>query len=170
MSEFDSVLSGTTIEMIVMSILPIGQDAGEQAMSHGNRTENAALYVPDVPAHQVQMAMDSLRSEQNMMAGAVSGTVAAFAGAGFWALVTVVTEYQIGWMAVGVGFHHCHDSATVTSGAPAEPRVLTKSVAIDLGPAAKFRGVRHFHHSVSVSVSWSLVKSPSRNRHTCKLR
>ena len=73
-------------------------------MSHGNRSEKAALDVPDVPAHQVQMAMDSLRSEQNLMAGAVSGTVAAIAGAGIWALVTVVTEYQIGWMAVAIGF------------------------------------------------------------------
>ncbi|MGV3757842.1 MAG: hypothetical protein ACO1QS_20870 [Verrucomicrobiota bacterium] len=35
--------------------------------------------------------------------GAVGGFVAAIIGAAIWATVTVLTEYQIGWMAVGVG-------------------------------------------------------------------
>jgi hypothetical protein len=36
--------------------------------------------------------------------GLMAGLVAAAVGAGLWAVVTVVTGYQIGWMAVGVGF------------------------------------------------------------------
>jgi len=36
--------------------------------------------------------------------GALTGFLAAMVGAGIWATVTVVTEYQIGWMAVGIGF------------------------------------------------------------------
>lgn len=36
--------------------------------------------------------------------GFVAGLVAAAVGAGAWAGVTIATGYQIGWMAVGVGF------------------------------------------------------------------
>lgn len=34
----------------------------------------------------------------------LAGLVAAAAGAAAWALVTVLTQMQIGWMAVGIGF------------------------------------------------------------------
>jgi hypothetical protein len=43
-------------------------------------------------------------AEQNLMLGVIGAVVAAIAGASIWAAVTVVTEFQIGWMAVGVGF------------------------------------------------------------------
>ena len=36
--------------------------------------------------------------------GLAAGLAAAAVGAGAWALVTVVTNYQIGWMAIGIGF------------------------------------------------------------------
>ena len=45
-----------------------------------------------------------LKSEQNLVAAMVAGCIAAVMGAVIWAVVTVVTEFQIGWMAVGVGF------------------------------------------------------------------
>jgi hypothetical protein len=41
---------------------------------------------------------------QNVPMALLAGLAAAAVGAGLWALVTVVTGYQIGWMAVGVGF------------------------------------------------------------------
>ncbi len=50
------------------------------------------------------MALQRLRDQQNLGGGILAGAVAALVGAGIWALVTVLTEYQIGWMAVGVGF------------------------------------------------------------------
>ncbi len=53
---------------------------------------------------QLQMALEALRSEQNLPAGVIAGFLAALAGAGIWALITALTEYQIGWMAIGVGF------------------------------------------------------------------
>jgi|GEM_PF-1684327 len=34
---------------------------------------------------------------------ALAGTAAAFIGSVIWALITVITSYQIGWMAIGVG-------------------------------------------------------------------
>jgi hypothetical protein len=36
--------------------------------------------------------------------GFMAGLVAATVGAGLWAFVTLATNYQIAWMAVGVGF------------------------------------------------------------------
>lgn len=45
-----------------------------------------------------------LESEQNLLAGALAGAIAAAIGAIAWAMITVATSYQIGWMAVGVGF------------------------------------------------------------------
>ncbi len=58
---------------------------------------------PALSEQQMQMAMDSLRSEQNIVAGGLAGLAAALLGGGIWAIVTVMTEYQIGWMAVGIG-------------------------------------------------------------------
>lgn len=47
---------------------------------------------------------EKLKLEQNLPMGIASGAGAATVGAAVWALVTVGTGYQIGWMAVGVGF------------------------------------------------------------------
>lgn len=43
-------------------------------------------------------------SGQNLTLGVIGGIAAALAGAVIWAIITVATGYQIGWMAVGVGF------------------------------------------------------------------
>ena len=45
---------------------------------------------------------ESARDRRWFLAG-FGGLAAAFAGAVIWALVTVTTKHQIGWMAVGVG-------------------------------------------------------------------
>src|SRR5438270_13589107 len=45
-----------------------------------------------------------LRSEQNLPIGLLAGIFAALIGAIAWAIVTVTTEYQIGYMAIAVGF------------------------------------------------------------------
>jgi hypothetical protein len=39
----------------------------------------------------------------NLPTGFMAGLLAAAVGAGLWAVITLVTNYQIGWMAVGVG-------------------------------------------------------------------
>lgn len=52
----------------------------------------------------VEYAMGRFREEQKLGAGILAGFVAAVAGAALWAVITVATGYQIGWMAVGVGF------------------------------------------------------------------
>lgn len=41
--------------------------------------------------------------KSNLFLAIAGGLLAALVGAAIWAVVTVSTEYQIGWMAVGVG-------------------------------------------------------------------
>ncbi len=52
---------------------------------------------------QAQYLRDRLSSEQNLGAAGLGGAVAALVGAVVWAAITVFTNYQIGWLAVGVG-------------------------------------------------------------------
>jgi hypothetical protein len=52
----------------------------------------------------LQAALQRLRSEQNLVFAVLAGGVAALFGACVWAAVTFATSFQIGWMAVGVGF------------------------------------------------------------------
>lgn len=53
-------------------------------------------------AFQVRIA--ALQREQNIILGAIGGVVGGLIGAVLWAVITNVTEWQIGFMAVGVGF------------------------------------------------------------------
>lgn len=59
---------------------------------------------PVLTDQQAAMLMQTLHEEQNLLMGSLTGLFAAMVGAGVWAAVTVATEYQIGWMAVGIGF------------------------------------------------------------------
>jgi hypothetical protein len=76
----------------------------ERSMSEEQGADSAGSEEPQFDAAQLQYALNQLRSEQNLALGAAAGFVAAVIGATIWALVTVFTGYQIGWMAVGVGF------------------------------------------------------------------
>ena len=67
-----------------------------------NRKDSGEL--PNVSTAELQFALEQLRSAQNLPAAVVAGLVAALLGAGIWALVTVLTGYQIGWLAIGIGF------------------------------------------------------------------
>jgi hypothetical protein len=52
----------------------------------------------------LQAALQRLRSEQNLVLAVLAGGAAALLGACVWAAITFATSFQIGWMAVGVGF------------------------------------------------------------------
>ncbi len=56
------------------------------------------------PAVMAERKLQEARDNQNLSLGVIGGVFAAAAGAVIWAIITVVTDYQIGWMAVGVGF------------------------------------------------------------------
>jgi hypothetical protein len=53
---------------------------------------------------QIKAAVAKLHSQQNLPLGFLAGLVASLLGATLCAVITVVTKYQIGYMAVGVGF------------------------------------------------------------------
>jgi hypothetical protein len=52
---------------------------------------------------QMDLLMSQMESEQNLPFAIVGGLAAAMLGAAIWATITALTEYQIGFMAVGVG-------------------------------------------------------------------
>jgi hypothetical protein len=45
-----------------------------------------------------------VESEPNLLMGMIGGGVAMLVSAVIWGLITYITEYQISWMAIGVGF------------------------------------------------------------------
>ncbi len=54
-------------------------------------------------AENLRVGVETQASE-NIVIGGVSGLVAALAGAATWATVTYYTKYQIGFMAIGIGY------------------------------------------------------------------
>ncbi len=61
----------------------------------------APQYSADSLSHNSQLQESG--GKQNLALGIAAGAGAALAGAIIWAVVSAVTNYQIGWMAVGVG-------------------------------------------------------------------
>jgi hypothetical protein len=51
-----------------------------------------------------QPAIEQLDDQPNFFMGLVGGVIAMLASAIVWGAITYFTEYQIGWMAIGVGF------------------------------------------------------------------
>ena len=58
----------------------------------------------DSSMHTVQPAIEQLDDQPNLFMGLVGGFIAMLVGAIIWGAITYFTEYQIGWMAIGVGF------------------------------------------------------------------
>ncbi len=69
-----------------------------------NQTEQPAESAPALTEDKILQYREKLKLEQNLPLGIAGGAAAAIVGAAVWALVTVGTGYQIGWVAVGVGF------------------------------------------------------------------
>ena len=47
--------------------------------------------------------LDNFKKEQNYTNGLIMGIVAGLAGATLWGIITVVTKFQIGYMAIAIG-------------------------------------------------------------------
>lgn len=58
----------------------------------------------EIDQARFQMLMQKVKDNQNLSLGIIGGAIAAAIGATLWAIITAVTNFQIGWMAVGVGF------------------------------------------------------------------
>lgn len=48
--------------------------------------------------------IEQVENESNLIMGLIGGGVAMLVSAVIWGVITYFTEYQIGWMAIGVGF------------------------------------------------------------------
>jgi hypothetical protein len=59
---------------------------------------------PLVSEAEVQQIMNQVRQQQNLPMGLAAGFGAALVGAVLWAAVTALSGWQIGYMAIGVGF------------------------------------------------------------------
>lgn len=73
-------------------------------MEAQNPSPPPAPATPTLDEDKLLQYQQQLRLEQNLPMGFVAGLAGAILGALLWAIVTVATGYQIGWMAVGVGF------------------------------------------------------------------
>ena len=67
-------------------------------------TPAAEEAVVSIDPQKLERYMNRIRDEQKLSLGITGGFLGAAIGAVLWAVVTVVTEYQIGYMALGVGF------------------------------------------------------------------
>ncbi|HEX8312044.1 MAG TPA: hypothetical protein VF614_12045 [Chthoniobacteraceae bacterium] len=59
---------------------------------------------PGFDLEKVAEFQRQLERQQNLPMAVLAGVTAAVVGGGLWAAITLMTNYQIGWMAVGVGF------------------------------------------------------------------
>jgi hypothetical protein len=51
-----------------------------------------------------QPVIEQLEDQPNLVMGLIGGGIAMLVSAIVWGAITYFTEYQIGWMAIGVGF------------------------------------------------------------------
>lgn len=58
----------------------------------------------DTKATRLNDIIERLRMEQNLPMAVLAGLLAALVAAALWAIVTITTNFQIGFMAIGVGF------------------------------------------------------------------
>ncbi len=70
-----------------------------QSVTPENETQNA-----EIDPHKLAQLMDELKSEQSLSMAILGGLIASIVAALLWAVITYATKYQIGFMAIGVGF------------------------------------------------------------------
>lgn len=59
---------------------------------------------PQIDPYRLNMLLERIRGEQSLSKGFIGGAVGAAIGAAIWATITILTEYQVGYMALGVGY------------------------------------------------------------------
>ena len=58
----------------------------------------------DSSVPSVQPAIEQIDDQPNLLMGLIGGGVAMLVGALVWGAITYFTEYQVGWIAIGIGF------------------------------------------------------------------
>ncbi|MEE9554201.1 MAG: hypothetical protein V3W18_07880 [candidate division Zixibacteria bacterium] len=60
--------------------------------------------MPELDRMKLNRYLEEVKANQNLILGITGGFIAAIIGAVIWGVITYATGYQIGFMAVGVGF------------------------------------------------------------------
>jgi len=83
-----------------------GENPALEGECAGFTLDEELTSIAPIPDEEVpeEIDLNVLKSEENLPMGIVAGLVACLAGAAVWALVSVSTGYQIGYMAIGMGF------------------------------------------------------------------
>jgi len=81
--------------------LPLNLNNPIDPQKMSTETETA---VPEINSKKLEQLIAEKTALQNLPLAVIGGLASSIIGAAIWAVVTVVTEYQIGWMAIGVGF------------------------------------------------------------------
>jgi antitoxin component YwqK of YwqJK toxin-antitoxin module len=66
--------------------------------------EEAPVSIDEALGHLDETAIEKLRFHQDFNYAIIGGILAALVSAALWAVITVAAKYQIGYMAIGVGF------------------------------------------------------------------
>lgn len=70
-----------------------------------NQSQNQPLPgQKQVDDYRLQMMLNQIRDNQNLTLAVAGGLVASLAGAIVWAAITYFTNYQVGIIAIGIGF------------------------------------------------------------------
>ena len=69
-------------------------------MTQEKSQENQAT----IDEEKLMKLFEEMRANQNLPMALIAGLISSTIGAIIWAVITVVTEYQIGYMAIAVGF------------------------------------------------------------------
>jgi hypothetical protein len=88
-----------------MLLLIRGEAMSDDSQNAGSASDSGELQTttPAVTPLDREL-LSNLFAQQNLPLAIVGGMVAAIAGGLAWAVVTVASGYQIGWMAIGIGF------------------------------------------------------------------
>lgn len=86
-----------------MTILYIMENTQVKIKNQEGSESPKAAVTPQVDQMRLKKHVEDIRANQNLSMGILGGAAAAAVGAILWGVITYVTAFQIGWMAVGVG-------------------------------------------------------------------
>jgi len=67
------------------------------------KTETTPIPNVELDPIRLQRYMLEKKDNQNLLFAVIGGAIATLVGGGLWAVITVFTDHQIGWMAIGIG-------------------------------------------------------------------
>jgi phosphate/sulfate permease len=134
-------------------------------MSEAQQADSAAAATAgqQLTNADVQRAVERLRGQQNFVAGLIAGAVAALVGAVIWAVITDVTGYQIGFMAIGVGFIVGYAVRVAGKGIDQSFAIMGAALALlgcVVGNALAVLGIVASQEDMTYAELWSRVDLP----------